>query len=215
MNLITVSSVESVSPLCASELRPVHGTFVSGIGSEAAAILSLFNREVLLVTEYRHQIQTGALPALYRTGLAALAVVPGTRLLAAAGFVSGKAAEHVYKRVAWHHYILIEALSATFKIELLREGVRVQGIVASARFQSAGATQHRRAQLTRNVPGQKHPEAGVRVKFLNLEAASVTLRPLQEWVAEHGQENYNLLTFNCQHFSDVVMALYESCSIYS
>jgi hypothetical protein len=120
------------------------------------------------------------------------------------GWVRLRTATHrVYREVAWHHYILLESSSATFKVELLHDGVRVQGIVGSNGTQGPGSRKRRRQQL-------RQADACERVRKLQLERA-VDLFPLQRFIAEHTQDKYNLLEWNCQHFSDVVMALYASC----
>jgi hypothetical protein len=65
-----------------------------------------------------------------------------------------QAVTSVYKTVAWHHYIIVECRDATFKVELLRDGVRVQGIIADEtkdrdRARQRMRRERRRRQFTR------------------------------------------------------------------
>lgn len=123
-----------------------------------------------------------------------------------------QAVERVYRQVAWHHYIIVECADGTFKVELLRDGVRVQGILGEQAGEGrAAAMERRRRQFTRTLPDQNHPDAGTEVKALSFEGAGTTLQPLWVWMAEQEQERYHLLEWNCQHFCDVVMGLFESC----
>ena len=122
-----------------------------------------------------------------------------------------QAVSTVYKTVAWHHYIIVECVDATFKVELLRDGVRVQGILGEEAGEGDTARERRRRQLTHTMLDQEHPDAGTEVKHIDFAGSGTTLQPLKLWMDEHMQESYHLLDWNCQHFCDVVIALFRSC----
>ena len=126
-----------------------------------------------------------------------------------------QAVSTVYKTVAWHHYIIVECVDATYKVELLRDGVRVQGILGDEAGEGDKARERRRRQLTHTMPEQEHPDAGEEVKHIDFTGCGTTVEPLKAWMAEHLQEPYHLLEWNCQHFCDVVIALFRSCKTHS
>lgn len=115
--------------------------------------------------------------------------------------------------MAWHHYVLVECAEATFKIELLREGVRVQAILApdevDGNIWSDGANfVYRRQRLTHTMPGTRHKEAGQAVRHVDLNRRA-TVDPLIAWVVAHANTEYNLVDWNCQHFVSGLMGVCE------
>ena len=117
-----------------------------------------------------------------------------------------------YRTVAWHHYIIVECTDSTFRIELCRDGVQVQGIVGEVDGQVHDAVrERRRKQFTGTLLDQEHPDAGTEIYSINLEGSGTTLELLRQWLADHVTHQYHLLDWNCQHFCDMVWALFQSC----
>lgn len=132
--------------------------------------------------------------------------------------------------MALHHYVLVECENATFKIEMLKEGLCVEAItrglyngytsdtpaVANEMPSGCGSPAscdmldfiYRRQRLTRTMPGQPHAEAGQEVQHVDLKGYA-TVELLMLWVAGHANDRYCLLEWNCQHFVAGLMAVCE------
>lgn len=109
--------------------------------------------------------------------------------------------------VAWHHYVLLECRKCTISLELLRRGVCVRIIQHNEPRGRQLMHQHR--QELKSTGSGRHVKVAEELACRELDC-SLGLQPVIKWLKFNVHQQYDLVNWNCQHFSQDLMGVLSS-----
>lgn len=177
----------------------------------------LATRRVDHVTKLRRELCKGDVSAATSgiTSVAGAAVlglayaVPSTAVRSALAFavtanaVTGLVRQHV----GWHHLVLLEGPRISVTVELLDTGLRIKAIETSADRNPSMRLLHKRDLMQHRFDERCVTRAQVVGDFA---VHAVTAEPAAKLSSYYSALDYQLLTWNCQHFADELIAAYSA-----
>jgi hypothetical protein len=138
--------------------------------------------------------------------LGVVAVLPSQALRAAVlfGAAVNSAYQGIQDAIAWHHFVLLETSKSIYLVELLRGGVHVRAVIASDDRTSSEAQQHRQQLKFQQVMN------GSSIVAEEIHSFDLDMT-VQKWLRYVLNDKYDLVKWNCQHFSQDLMAV---CAAY-
>eukprot|EP00892_Ulva_mutabilis_P004154 jgi/Ulvmu1/210/UM001_0214.1 len=145
---------------------------------------------------------------------AALAVVcacPAIPSAARAALVFATAANSVYKtmqgNLAWHHFVILEFSEASYALHLTPQGLYANGVATGQPRSQAQVHEHRKELLAKQV-SDRCILLAEELKVYSVDASyPVATQAMQTWLTAVVDDPYNLCTWNCQHFTQDLLAV--------
>lgn len=108
---------------------------------------------------------------------------------------------------AWHHYMILECPKCSISLELLRRGVCVRVISQSEPRGRQLIHQHR--QELKSCDIGKRVKVAEEIRCLDLECG-LGLQPVLKWLTYVVSQQYDIVNWNCQHFSQDLVGMLSS-----
>lgn len=109
--------------------------------------------------------------------------------------------------VAWHHYVILECPECSISLELLRRGVCVRVISQTEPRGRQLIHQHR--QELKSCGSSKRVKLAEEIRCQDLEC-DLGLQPVLKWLTYVVSTKYDIVSWNCQHFSQDLMGVLAS-----
>lgn len=215
----TVTNANAVSPPC--QHRFDGATRFTSTGREAIRLIfgdekrtRCIQRAVLARRHLAQEQDTSTISLSNILSGAALAVMcacPAIPSAARATLMFAAAVNSVRKtmqgRVGWHHFIIMEFIEASFAVHLVPEGVYVSGIDAGVPRSQAQVQDHRQELLMKRASSTCiHVAEELSVHTLD-PCYPVATEATQIWLKSVVEDEYNLCTWNCQHFTQDLLGV--------